>query len=91
MEMLATLEALRIFSRLFQEKLTVESDSSNSLLGILFEWHPLEILLLHYRDKSFNCFFARDFRHVGRTANALADVLAKQGASTIVPLCALIL
>lgn len=32
-----------------------------------------------------------DFRHVGRSANAFVDILAKQGVSGIVPLCTPIL
>lgn len=78
-EILAILEALRIYHRPFQYPLVVESDSMNAVYWarsfkgpwkMQFYLNEIKVLM------TGNCIF---FQHVSRSTNGMPDSLAKQG------------
>ncbi|XXG44210.1 hypothetical protein AAC387_Pa01g4073 [Persea americana] len=79
-EVLAILEALRLFFSSFREKLLAESDSSNE--------GPWRFHFLSAEIKSLSSQGYVEFRHVRRLANAMADSIAKQGVDRVTPLIA---
>lgn len=76
---MAILEALQIFARSFQDSLIIESDSFNAIARVSsldkglwkFQIYPNEI-------KCSGSFTVAVFQHLGRSANYMADSLAKQ-------------
>lgn len=52
-EVLAILEVLRIFSRFFQNRMIVESDSANALPWITFMERGLWKLYFYYNENKF--------------------------------------
>ena len=85
-EVLAILESLWLFSRRYDGSLLIESDSSNAIAWVSnkkanpwkFQFHFNEI-----RELSTNMNVT--FRHVFRSANSMADVLAKRGIYRLIP------
>lgn len=68
-QVLALLEALRIYSGSFHECLNVESDSSNALR---ITFHENSITILN-EIRAFSSSIQVVFEHVNCSANALAD------------------
>lgn len=88
-EVLAILEASRIFSRSFRGSLIVESDSSNAISRVNHNVCKPGKLHFYFNEiKSLvSClqFVFRDFHQVLRSANGLVDTSAKQGVDWVVP------
>ena len=77
-EVLASLEALRCFSRCFQGDLIVESDSSNAIAWVSNRKHfPWKFQFLFNEIRAFTTTINVVFRHQLRTTNCMADALAK--------------
>lgn len=85
-EVLAILEALRIFSRSFQRRLVVESDSLNAIswVGINIS-KPWKVQFTFNGIKDLASNIGATFHHVLRSTNGLADALAKQGLLGVIP------
>ena len=78
-EVLAILEALRIFSRSLQGRLIVGSDSSNGISWVMNSTvKPWKFQFFLNEIKEFASSHSVVFSHVIRTANGLVDPLAKQ-------------
>lgn len=78
-ELLAILEPLRIYSHSFQSGLIVKSDSYNTLWVIHRGPKPWRLQFYLNEIKELASSLGVVFNHVIRSANALADGLAKQG------------
>lgn len=70
-EVMAILEALRIFSSLFQDQLIVESDSFNAITQAC--------------SKELCFHLCVELQHKIRSANSLTGALAKQGVDKVEP------
>lgn len=85
-EVLAIFGALRTFSRSFQGSLIVESDSLNEISCVSHE--TCKLWKLHFIFNEIKALVSHIhvvFRYEVRSANGLADSLAKQGADRVVP------
>lgn len=82
--MLAILEVLRMFFRSFQGSLIVASDSFNAVSWVNNNGSKPRKLQFSFNEmKALVSSLSVEFRHVLRSANGLADGLAKQGVSLV--------
>lgn len=78
-EILAILEALRIFSQSFPNSRTVESDSSNAISWMNLKRGPWMMHFHFMETKHISSRCQVLFQHVGRSAKGMVGTLAKQG------------
>lgn len=92
MGVLDILEAIRISSSSFKERLMVERDSSNEHHKVSYSDRALHKFNFYLNEIKFLITSLQvSFAHVGQSANGLANTIAKQGVDMIVPLIASIL
>lgn len=85
-EVLAILEALRIFSRSFQRRLIVESNSYNAISWVGSDkGKPLKLHFSFNEIKYSTSFIPVDFCHIIRSANGLVHALEKLGVGRTIP------
>ena len=85
-EVLAILEGLRLFARTYIGSLLVESDSSNAITWVSnkkdFPWK----FQFHFNEiRELSATLNVSFLHEVRSANSIADALAKQGVERLSP------
>lgn len=74
-EVLAMLEALRLYSRSFQENLIIESNSANAVMWTShFVSRPWRVQFLFKEIKELSSILDMSFCHALRLANSTADV-----------------
>lgn len=77
-ELLAVLEELQIYSGCNQERLAVDSNSSNAVRWVSQEGSRLWKLQYYFNEiKHLSSRLWVSFRHEVRSANSIADALAK--------------
>lgn len=86
-EVVAILEALRLFASSFNSKLEVESDSLNVISWVSSSHLPPWRFQFYFNDiKMLSSKFSIRFLHVRCSANSFADGLAKLGVDISIPL-----
>lgn len=79
-DVLAIMEELRIFSCSFDDKLIMESDSSNAIAWVINDKvKPWKLHFFFNEIKALDSRLLVKFHHVVRLAHGLADSLANQG------------
>lgn len=81
-EVLAILEAVRIYSSSFLNSLIVKSDLANTISWVNSLRGPWKIQFLFNEIHHLMSLIRVSFQHISRPANGMADCLAKQGVES---------
>lgn len=85
-KVLAIPESLRCFSRYYRGNLIVESDSSNAVIWVsnrkAYSW---KFQFFFNKIRVLSTTINVSFQHKSRSANMMADALAKQGVERVSP------
>lgn len=79
-----SLKALRIFARLFHNRVIMESDSSNAVSWVtLNKAKPWKLQFCFNEIMTLASRLCVEFHHMVRSSSGLADSLAKQGLASL--------